>query len=78
MKYECKFDFTVCKPKNSQFIGKSGVIELETDNPLGDEDLDVLKTDDKLLKNIAIHLNQSLNQKNIFSVTVKSILPKDN
>ena len=73
MTYECAFDFTVVKPKSSQFIGKSGVIELTADKPLSKEEIENLKTDKNLLHNIAFDLSQNLKQKNIFSVTVKSI-----
>ena len=73
MIYKCSFDFTVVKPKSSQFIGKSGVIELTTDKPLSKEEIENLKIDKTLLHNIAFDLNQNLKQKNIFDVTVKSI-----
>ena len=75
MTYECAFDFAVCKPKTSQFIGKGGVIELTTDKPLSSEEVENLKTDKTLLHNIAFNLNTTLKQKNIFMVTVKSITP---
>jgi len=73
MTYECAFDFTICKPKKSQFIGKSGVIEIITDNPIPKESIEDFKTDKNFLANIARHINLTLKQKNVFSVTVKSI-----
>jgi len=77
MIYEVNFDFTVCKPKNSQFIGKSGVLEITTDNPIGEVEMEKFKTDKGFLANIANHLATSMKQKNIFMVTVKSITPKN-
>ena len=71
MTYECVFDFTICKPKSSKFIGKSGVIELTTEKPLSDDEIENLKTDKTLLHNISFDLNQTLKQKNIFSITIK-------
>jgi len=76
MIYECSFDFTICKPKKSEFIGKSGVIELTTDNPIPGETMEELKKDKSFLLSIAHHLNTIMGQKNIFDVTVKSITPK--
>jgi|GEM_PF-6759994 len=75
MIYECAFDFTICKPKSSQFIGKNGVIELTTDKPIPDDEIEKLKNDKGLEKDIAYHLNTVMKQKNIFMVKVKSILP---
>ena len=73
--YEVSFDFTVVK-KGSNFIGKSGVIELTSDNDLSEDEITKLKTDKNLLHNIGFDLAQNLNQKNIFSVTIKDIQPK--
>lgn len=75
MKYDCAFDFTICKPKYSKFIGKSGVIEIETDNPILENKIEEFKNDKNFLKNIADHLNSVLKQKNVFMVTIKSITP---
>jgi hypothetical protein len=63
MKYECFFDFTICKPKKSQFIGKSGVIEFNTDAPLSSDVIDDLKNDESFLSAIACDLNKTLKQK---------------
>ena len=77
MTYECAFDFTVCKPETSKFIGKGGVIELTTDKPFSKEEIENLKTDKTLLHNIAFDLKKTLKQNNVFMVTVKSITPVD-
>lgn len=76
MIYECSFDFIICKPKKSEFIGKCGVIELTTDNPIPDETIEEFKRDKSLLLSIAHHLNATLGQKGIFDIKVKSITPK--
>jgi len=73
MKYECAFDFTICKPKKSEFIGKSGVIELTTDNPIPEENMEKFKNDQSFLANIAHHLATVHKQKNVFMVKVKSL-----
>ena len=78
MTYECAFDFTICKPKTSKFIGKSGVLELITDRPITETQIDELKNDAAFKKNIAVHLNSTLKQKNIFMITVTSIKPIQN
>jgi len=75
MKYKCAFDFTIVKPKKSQFIGKSGVIEIETTGELSKEEIDVFKEDKRFLGNIANHLNTVMKQKNVFMVKVNSIEP---
>lgn len=78
MNYEVKFDFTIVKPKKSQFIGKSGVINITTDRQMSDEELDDLKRDNDFLRGIIHELNTSLKQKNVFMVTVKTITPCQN
>ena len=72
MKYNCQFDFTVVK-KGSNFIGKSGEVEIETDKELDNEQN--LKTDKAFQNNIATHLATTMKQKNIFMVTIKNIVP---
>lgn len=74
MKYEVNFDFTVVK-KNSNFIGKSGAIDLDTDKELDAAEIEYLKKDKGFQVEIANHLATTLKQKNIFMVTVKSITP---
>jgi hypothetical protein len=73
MNYECAFDFTICKPKTSQFIGKNGVIELTTETPFTNSEIENLKSDETFLNSIAYHLNTVMKQKNIFMIKVKSI-----
>ena len=75
MVYKCAFDFTIVKPKTSQFIDKSGVVELSTEKPLSNEEIENLKTNKNLLHNIAFDLNENLKQKNIFDIKIKSITP---
>jgi hypothetical protein len=75
MIYECSFDFTVCKIKKSQFIGKNGSIQLTTDRPISDDEIEKMKNDDQLKANIASHLMVEHKQKNIVMVDIKSITP---
>lgn len=75
LQYECAFDFTICKPNKSQFIGKSGVLEFTINKQIDESEIDKLKTDRELKSIIVHHLNTTLKQKNVFMVEIKTIRP---
>lgn len=73
MKYDVNFDFTVVK-KGSNFIGKSGVIEMDATKELDADTIEKFKTDKMFKATIANHLATTMKQKNIFMVNIKSII----
>lgn len=75
MEYKCEFDFTVCKPKTSQFTGKSGYIHLNADREMDATELTALKTSPELEVLIHQTLTTAHKQKNIFMITVKALTP---
>jgi len=72
MEYEIHFNFTVAK-KNSQFVGKAGVVEVSTDDTVEE-----IKESEELKTLIARAMNKTVKGAlGIISVDITNVIPKN-